>query len=452
MPIDANIPLQVHQLKIPTAGEVMSLKDLAVRNQINEQNLQEKQMEVQKRNSLLQITQSPGFSDPNSGTPTPQGIAAYTRIDPEGGIKLSQMAQQMNIQNMAIDEKRTAVKRNILTGYVESYQRNLQLTGDKAQAEKTAREEAMSSIQEGKKSGHFAAQGFSANELEHDLPPPDVARTAVLAMGGKVAEPPKLEHTTAINPETKKLGLFDSRTGTFRKDAQGRFIEPPPTSTFLNMTNAPDKETLNFMAKQYLTGDKSVMVGLARSPITMNAMRKEIVSEAKAQGMTPAHVSVKMAEFQGALAAERVAGTREAQLGFAAHELEQFVPLAENASKAVPRVGFKPINQLIQLGENQMSPDQRAFVAANRAVVQAYGQVAARGGTNVHSVVEAEKMLSTADSHAAYKAVLNQLQLETKGALQAPKEVKKDIAEGITGERKTEAAKPDIKSLLDKYK
>jgi hypothetical protein len=103
------------------------------------------------------------------------------------------MAQQMNIQNMAIDDKRTAVKRELLTGYVDSYQRNLQLTGDKVEAEKKAREETMASIQEGKKSGRFATYGFRSDELEHELPSPEMARTAVIAMGGKVAEAPKSE-------------------------------------------------------------------------------------------------------------------------------------------------------------------------------------------------------------------------------------------------------------------
>jgi hypothetical protein len=195
---------------------------------------------------------------------------------------------------------------------------------------------------------------------------------------------------------------------------------------------ALEPEDLKFMAGQYRAGDKSVMQNLGRGvqgSKNIIALRGEIRKQSLAAGETPEHVAIRIAEFEGLKAGERTAGTREAQLGFAAHELEQFIPLAQAASEKVSRTAFLPLNRLIQMGENQWSPEQAAFVAANRAVINAFSQVASRGVPTVHNTAEAEKMLNTAGSHKVYKATLDQLMAEVKGALKAPGQVREDLAD-----------------------
>lgn len=274
----------------------------------------------------------------------------------------------------------------------------------------------------------------------HGIPDPNNPGQWIVPV--PVADKGKVEPTSAFAKELKDAGIEpDSAEGKRLWNAR-LARETAPTNTMIKVAggggggggnnDALTPEDTSFMAKQYLAGDRTVMQNLGRGvqgSKNIIALRKAIREEAKAAGMTPEHVAIKIAEFEGLKAGERTAGTREAQLGFAAHELEQFIPLAEAAGAKVPRTGFKPINQLIQLGENQWSPEQAAFVAANRSVINAFSLVASRGAQTVHNVVEAENMLNTAFSHDAYKAVLKQLDVETKAALRAPKMVREDLAD-----------------------
>jgi hypothetical protein len=115
-------------------------------------------------------------------------------------------------------------------------------------------------------------------------------------------------------------------------------------------------------------------------------------------------------------------GTQSASVAIANQEMQQFIPQAEKAIENVPRTDFKPINELIQLGEKQWSPEQKQLVVANRALQTAYAQLVARGAPTVHSSEEAERILNTADSPEVYKAGLQQLQLEGEGAERGLKE------------------------------
>jgi len=120
-------------------------------------------------------------------------------------------------------------------------------------------------------------------------------------------------------------------------------------------------------------------------------------------------------------------GTQAASVAIANKELERFIPAAEKAVDAVPRSGWRPINQLIQAGENTWSPEQKQFVIANRAVQTAYAQLIQRGAPTVHSSEEAEKMLSTADSQAVYKAAMKQLRIEGEQAEAGLNDAREDL-------------------------
>lgn len=165
------------------------------------------------------------------------------------------------------------------------------------------------------------------------------------------------------------------------------------------------------------------------------ALTAAVMQQISRGSTSPDDMLSNQADFQGQKAGARTAGTREAQLGFAAHELEQFIPLAKQAGEKVPRTAFKPVNKLIEAGQDQWSPEQAAFVAANRSVINAFSMVASRGAQTVHNVQEAEKMLNTAGSHEVYKATLDQLDKEVKAALKAPGQVREDLRGRRAGDK-----------------
>lgn len=277
------------------------------------------------------------------------------------------------------------------------------------------------------------------------------------------------QYTKELKQHLRASGLkegtpeYNAKFAQFTKQHLDKMDAPSSTTLQTNAANEMPQADIDYLAKQVIAGDKSVMSGYSRAPQVRMKIQQAVTRIARDElHYTPEHLAVMGAEFKGMEAAQRTAGTREAQLGFAVSELANFVPLASAASDKVPRSGFKPINQLIQSGENQWSPEQAAFVAANRSVINAFAQVASRGVPTVHSTEEAEKMLNTAQSHDAYKAVLKQLQLEARAAQNAPKDVRKDLSEHIENRGKgpvatpaapgaTPKAPPSLDDLLKKY-
>lgn len=210
--------------------------------------------------------------------------------------------------------------------------------------------------------------------------------------------------------------------------------KPKPSAGNKGKGNLLSQDALKLVADQYLSGDRGVLVGFGRSPATLAELKNEIASQAKARGMTGKQISSLMAEFEGLKSAQRSLGTRSANIDVAARELDEFAELGKKASIAVPRTGFVPINKLMRLGRAQWSPEQAAFEAANRSIINAFAQVASRSGNaTVHNTEEAEVMLNTAQTHEQYMAVIKQLQTEARAAIKATTDTKKGFSRDFSG-------------------
>lgn len=205
--------------------------------------------------------------------------------------------------------------------------------------------------------------------------------------------------------------------------------------------SALPEDAVNFVADQMIRGNSQAGAGLARNQVAKAQIITAYTRLARARGMDPGDVNAAINEFQGQQQASRTLGARSANIDVAAEELAEFIEPARKASAAVPRTNFVPINRLIQLGEAQWSPEQAAFVAANRSVINAFAALASRGVPTVHGTEEAEKMLSTAQTHAQYEAVLKQLWTEAQAAIQATKNVRKHVRDAVTG-KESEGPKP----------
>src|SRR5260221_3872507 len=151
MPIDASIPLSYRPTtELMGPKDLLSLKDLSQRSQMNEQ-------EIQKKNSMTQALSSPGAIDPQTGRLSLQAIGAVTQLDPMLGAQLGQQQETLRLRDLQINEKKQALSMRIGTSYVESYDRHLQQTGgNKGEAKRLAASERSSAIDELEKSGQFA--------------------------------------------------------------------------------------------------------------------------------------------------------------------------------------------------------------------------------------------------------------------------------------------------------
>ncbi len=207
-------------------------------------------------------------------------------------------------------------------------------------------------------------------------------------------------------------------------------------------------DTARFIAEQYVDGNTAAAVGFARNSIAKNQIAEQITAVAKERGMTPRDVNAALGNFRGLMTEETVVGRRAGSIGIAINELKKFVPLAQQASAAVPRTEFRPYNELQRMWQEKvfMSPAQRTLHNQTQAVLNANAQIIARGGQNVHSMLLAEKTLTSADSPATYDAALRAMWAEAQGAMQAVEGAREDIRRQVKGEQPYREPYPETKA------
>lgn len=189
-----------------------------------------------------------------------------------------------------------------------------------------------------------------------------------------------------------------------------------------------DPETINAMAQQAWTGDKSVFQNLGRGvqgAQNIAALRREIYAQGAATGKTPAQLAQMNAQFMGDVSAARAAGTRVGGAMVATSELPGLVAQSSQAYAKLPRTNFKPFNQLEHLVmSGSASPEQAAAYTADFAVVNAYARaISPTGQPHIADQKRAADLLSRASGPQEHEAVLRQIINESniikQGATQA---------------------------------
>jgi hypothetical protein len=202
-----------------------------------------------------------------------------------------------------------------------------------------------------------------------------------------------------------------------------------------------DKETLQMMAEQYLSGDKSVASGLGYGNVGASnraALRKAINEEAKHRGMSGADIAAQLAEYQGIQAGERTAGVRSANIEMAVSEAFKMGDLVAEASANFDRTNFPPVNKaLAALKAGTGDVAVRKFGASINSFINAYARAVAPAGVpTVSDKDHAREVLSTADTQEQVVGIIDQLQLEMAAARQAPPTVRAQLREAVTGKER----------------
>ena len=197
-------------------------------------------------------------------------------------------------------------------------------------------------------------------------------------------------------------------------------------------------ETLAEMAQQYRAGDTSVMIGLGRGtqgPANIVALRNEITRQNREDGKGGADLAAQNAEYFGTKAGQRSAGTRIANVEMAVYEAKNLMPMARDASSVVSRSGLLPFGKAqVMFNEQTNDPAMRQFAAANNALVNVYSRAISPSGVpTVADKEHAREMISTAMSHTAYLAVVDQMERELTAAQAAPQQVRKAFNDAVTG-------------------
>jgi hypothetical protein len=215
------------------------------------------------------------------------------------------------------------------------------------------------------------------------------------------------------------------------------------------------EEDASWLAEQYIAGDKSVMVGLGRGaqgPQNIIMVRHAIASEAKAQGMKPADLAARLAEYTGFVSEQRALGTQQANVEMASSEAQQMIQNARGASDdtAVSRAHALGWNKIEQWTEKQVQdPKLASLKAATTAVVNTWARaINPKGVATVSDKEHGYELLNQAQDKATYDAVLDRFQQETEASLAAPASAKSRLHDAfMSGLAPTAAAAPGPGSL-----
>jgi hypothetical protein len=197
-------------------------------------------------------------------------------------------------------------------------------------------------------------------------------------------------------------------------------------------------DAAQFMAQQYLAGDRSVMGGLGygnTGAANRAKLRDAIQAEARARGMSPAEVATTIAEFEGLKAGERTLGTTGARIGLGLAEAKVFAPMVLEASDKVSRTQYPTLNALL-LAYDRGTGDEnvvRLGIAIN-ALQNAYSQVLTRGGVPTDAArATAHEIFDKAYSAGQMRTAVDQVMREIDAAQAALGIVKQEMRDRATG-------------------
>lgn len=452
--IDSSIPLAAGNIQGVNPQQMMSLAEMGMQMRAQQQRLQ-------AQNALRTIFADPSNVGPN-GQLTPQAIQRVSAVDPNTGMQLRQQEMMNQVHQSTIAKNNVQLKesqfrqeldkqqdfQNVVRGpSVIAYQEAIKNGISPAMANQVAQTAFTDGLNELKRSGRYSKEEQDRWATSFDYQRVMSRSQTVkdyLANQEKEKSDNRADRREAAREhhETRMENLSAQREANSEKRLNAAIDARAgdPNAVL-------DPETLTAMALQYLSGDKSVMTNLGRGvqgARNIVALRKEVTKQAKAQGMAPADISARLAEFGGLQASERAVGTRSANVELAVSEASKFATLAQEASKEVSRTGFVPVNKALQMWQKGTGdPKISKFVAANTSLINAYSRAVSPSGVPAVSDKEhAREMLDTAQTPEQYQAVVGQLVLEMKAAQAAPADVKRELHELHTGKPTAAPAKP----------
>ena len=145
---------------------------------------------------------------------------------------------------------------------------------------------------------------------------------------------------------------------------------------------------------------------------------------ARNPGKSAEEIADGIAKGQISFAAEKkrsqVAAGIEGKIDFATDSLDETIPLAIQASAAVPRGKFVPWNKLKQMGEASISdPNLKQLKSYLNTISNDYDVLSARGGTDAEKRAHNRALFDAADSPEALQAALDAVWQEGQAAKRA---------------------------------
>ena len=251
-----------------------------------------------------------------------------------------------------------------------------------------------------------------------------------------------------------RLTIADAPEGLSNRDKRKWLMDQTKPSIAGGGAFTP--QSLEFVAKQYLAGDRQAIQGFARNSTARIALQNAIVDEAAKQGMSPTETAAKIAEFAGTVAGSRTVGQRAANISLAATEAEEMIGIVKETSDKFGRTNFVPFNIALKAFETGTGqPEVAAFGASLNALVNVYARaINPTGVPTVSDKEHARAVINAVQSPAQVDAVLGIIKRELEIAKRAPQTVREGIRGSVVGtpQRRANDTAPAVGAYSDAEK
>lgn len=409
------------------------LSDIVDKQQIGRMQLN---AEKQSQNDLQTLRSLSGKHDLS----TPEGQTAFAgeaiKVNPEMGIKLQK--QFSDLQSGEAEQLKSQY--DILTKQHEMYGNALEplyLQGQQMRQAGASQDQIDAALLG---PASEALKMLGATMLPNGKPAMDPNQ--IQQLGGHLSQGNILQNIEgALGQNQQTREWLKSQQPTYGKTTQmvgpqgpGVYRQNPKTGEMEYMGGIPqtaaqqnaatsgiDEETASMLAGQMVQGvpPREVIAGL--SARDKAKVMNEMNTQMRDSGLSPAMIVAKRGQMRSMYKAMDKVGLQAGGIAIAIQELIEFTPLALSASAQVKRTSFVPFNKLLQMGEQNISdPDLARLFVNTQSVLNAYNQVAARGGVgNLEGQQHNRELLGNAQSAEVYKVAIEAITAEAHAAERA---------------------------------
>ena len=368
---------------------------------------------------------------------TPEGQTAFAgeaiKVNPEMGIKLQK--QFSDLQSGQVEQ--TKSQYDILNKQHEMYGNALEplyLQGQQMRQAGASQDEIDAALMG---PASEALKMLSSTMLPNGKPAMDPQQ--IKQLGGHLAQGNILQNVeSALGQNQSTREWLKSQQPTYGRTTQmvgpqgpGVYRTNPKTGEMEYMGGIPptaaqqatgiDEETASMLAGQLVQGvpPRDVIAGL--SARDKAKVMNEMNTQMRDSGLSSAMIVAKRGQLRSMNKAMDKVGLQAGGIAIAIQELVEFTPLALSASAQVKRTSFVPFNKLLQMGEQNISdPDLARLFVNTQSVLNAYNQVAARGGVgNLEAQQHNRDLLGNAQSAEVYKVAIEAITAEAHAAERA---------------------------------
>lgn len=454
MPLDPSIPLSA---KVPQAPDMIgsAMQAFTLKSAMMQSKVAEQQMADQQALKSVFADPSAFETDPNSGVPIPkpETMQKLYSISPTAAQKLGEATMRMRSEKQAQAERSMKMRQEYvnqagpaLASIATEYDQ-LAAKGDKDAAWAAVKPKVDAANAQFAPLAQQAGVPFKPiTDADHLMQ--GAAQWSKYSESRLKATQPKTPHEVTMEQETarshdiaekradiadKKFTAMQSQIAEKLKGDEDKKLEP---------------DELNFMARQALRGDTSVFQNIGRGKQgagNIAALRREIMKEARRQGIEPEQLAAINAEFQGLKAGERTLGTRTAQIEMAVNEAQNVIPIAINASEKVDRTRFPSLNAVLLAGEKGAGGEDVVKLAtATNSLINIYARaISPTGQPTISDKEHARDILDKAYAKGQYKAAVDIMQQEIAAARKSPGQVRQSFRQAVTGQEGGAGGRPD---------